>query len=82
MANIENFLIGMKVPLPEKNARARIAMILQDLVEKKQVTVTVKGSGNTPNRYRLLAGSMDSPGGSEAVRRVSAEPAPGLNLQH
>jgi hypothetical protein len=56
VANIETLLRGQNVHL-NGNPRARIAMIMSDLARKGVIARTFKGSGNTPNRYRLKGGS-------------------------
>lgn len=84
VANVESVLKARGVVLPAKNARARIAMILQDLVKKGEVTVTRAGKGNTPYRYRVVAGDEAFPqkAGGTSVRplippRVKQRPVRG-----
>jgi hypothetical protein len=50
--NIEQILLGDGVKLPEKNARARIAMVLQEMVERESVKKSFEGTGSMPHRYK------------------------------
>lgn len=73
VASVENVLIERKVPLPQKNARARIAMILQDLTDRAEtITRTFAGAGNVPNRYRGKVSLAEMVGKKKEGEAVSA----------
>jgi hypothetical protein len=73
VVNVEKVLIARNVKMPAKNARARIAMVLQDLVKRGVVMVAHKGQGNSPYRYRLLeqTEAESEKGGGMAFQRHS-----------
>jgi hypothetical protein len=51
--DIEALMKRQNVPLPRKNPRPRIAMILQRLVTEGAVVRTIEGKGPVPNSYRI-----------------------------
>jgi hypothetical protein len=59
VAHVEALVKGSGSRTKASNPRARIAMILAGMVESKIITITRKGAGNTPNRYRLLPMHVD-----------------------
>ena len=83
VANVESVLKARSVVLPAKNTRARIAMVLQELVKKGVVTVAKSGKGNTPYRYRVLVAeeNAEKSGGTSVQPlippRVKQSPAVG-----
>lgn len=51
--DIEDYLRTQGFPLPEKEPRSRIAMVVQKLLERRVITRTFEGKGRAPHRYQL-----------------------------
>ena len=52
IADIETRFKGSELPLPKKNPKARIAMVLQTLRERNEIVRTFDGAG-APHRYKI-----------------------------
>jgi hypothetical protein len=51
--DIEDYLISHGFELPEKDPRSRIAMIFQQMREKKTITLISQGKGRIASKYRV-----------------------------
>lgn len=55
VGHVDAALQKMGIKVDAKSPRARISLMLGKLVEEGFLTMTFKGAGNVPNRYKLKA---------------------------
>ena len=51
--DIENYLVTHGYDLPKADPRSRIAMVFQQMREKKMITVIAQGKGRNPSTYQV-----------------------------
>ena len=54
VGNIEDLLKNQGIKIPQKYARERISTILKRMAEDGRISVTYKGTGSQPYRYRFI----------------------------
>lgn len=51
--DIEDYLINHGFDLPKTEPRSRIAMVFQQMRERKLITLVSQGKGRSPSKYRV-----------------------------
>lgn len=73
VVNIEDLLTNQGIKMPQKYTRERISTILKKMVKHGLISITYKGAGSQPYRYRYLG-----KGTAQKVRPANAGHIAGL----